>query len=369
MISAKEEIQSLNGSAVDSIQKLHDFLDHILRDGYLLQESAAAIAPDFPTKRVSSLARVQLRDFQILQMRLSKLPSDTFLSPLQCSLQSMMFSTDYEPMSVEQNLAALLGQAIRFQLRKLLNAKPVRLTKVNEDYDQMAETCYSKVNCLVKLTNDAGVNAPVDEGFLSAPFSVALQRLYEYFDLPKLLDSSNAPMQLPTAFCASEQSQRELATRPRNAEPWSQKDVEMVLDDIDTATSFLAAARAARFLLDLLEAPGVQDEITRMGGWGEIETYASCIWKNDFWQLCEADAHLVSLCNVSALHRRLQVYCTAMEALTDACEEGLMQLHGNLHLSTKSTALLRSYPFIKVIAESFEQGVHLANSFPHVDPA
>ena len=122
-------------------------------------------------------------------------------------------------------------------------------------------------------------------------------------------------------------------------------------------------------MLDLLEAPGVQDEIARMGGWGEIETYASCIWKNDFWQLCEADAHLVSLCNVSALHRRLQVYCTAMEDLTDACEESLTQLHDNLHLSTKSTALWRSYPCIKVIAESFEQGVHLANSFPHVDPA
>ena len=141
----------------------------------------------------------------------------------------------------------------------------------------------------------------------------------------------------------------------------------MVLDDIHEATSFLAAARAARFLFDLLAPPEVQDEIARMGGWVEIETYASCIWKNDFWKLCPADAHLVALCNVAALQHRLQVYCEAMEELTDECESRLVQLHRNLRLSTKSAVVLRMYPCIKEIAESFEHGMELANAFPLVN--
>jgi len=372
MINAKKVIESLTPDAFPAIQSIRAFLARLSHDATLLRTIAAAVTPEFPPKRVTSLAEMQHRDFNILQQRLSKLPSNAaILSPLQRS-QLMMSQPEYEAISVEQCLADLLGQAIRFQLRMLLNEAPVRLSKANDAYDQMAEVSYSKVIDLVSAyyVNEEGNKVPLTDGILSAPFSTALQRLTEYFDIPTLLDSSNnAIPELPTEFCASEQFQRKLSSKAGLYVPLSDDDVHTVVQEIEEATPFLAAARGARFLKDLLAAPGVQDEIERMGGWGEIETYASCIWNYDFWKLCPHDAHLLLLCNPAALHRRLQHYCDAMDELAEDCHASLQRLHKNFHLSTSSKKLLKAFPQIPVIAKSYAECMELADAFPLIEPA
>ena len=372
MMHAKKQIQSLKSTAIPAIQQLRDFLSSLSSSDdnqQLLQTIASAIGPDFPSKRVSVLADVCLGDFEILGRRLSNVPhDDVVMSPLQQQMMMMRSSSSSsnDPLtSVEQRLTALLGQGIRFQLRMLLNEAPPRLSKVNEAYDEMAEKAYSKVSELVQ--------PPVNEGLLSAPFSTALLRLHEYFGLEKLMDSSSSTtdpvLMLPTEFCSSAASQRQLSVRGKTFEPLTEQDKEAVMVDIRAAASFLAAARAARFLVDLLSAPGVQKEIKRMGGWSEIETYASCSWNYDLWKhkAGDGDAHLVVLCNVAALHKRLQSYCTAMEALTDDCEASLAQLHSNFHLATKSKIFLNKYPAVPEIADCHEFWMNLASAFPEIE--
>jgi len=375
MMHAKKQIQSLKSTAIPAIQQLRNFLSSLSSSDddnqQLLQTIASAIGPDFPSKRVSVLADVCLGDFEILERRLSNVPrDDVIMSPLQQAQMMMMrsssssSSSDDPLTSVEEHLTALLGQGIRFQLRMLLNEAPPRLSCVNAAYDEMAEKAYSKVSELVQ--------PPLNEGLLSAPFSTALLRLHEYFGLEKLMDSSSSTtdpvLMLPTEFCSSAASQRQLSVRGK-IEPLTEQEKEAVLVDIRAAASFLAAARAARFLVDLLSAPGVQEEIKRMGGWSEIETYASCSWNYDLWKhkAGDGDAHLVVLCNVAALYKRLQSYCTAMEALTDDCEAALAQLHSNFHLALKSTPFLKKYPGIPEIADCYEFWTNLASAFPEIE--
>jgi hypothetical protein len=123
-----------------------------------------------------------------------------------------------------------------------------------------------------------------------------------------------------------------------------------------------------RFLIDLWTVPNVSNEIERMGGWSEIETYADTSWKFDLYKLCPADAHLVPLCNVAVLLKRLRWYCQSMEDSIVSCETALEEVAKNYFLSgPDSLSMRRKYPPIDGIALLYTDGLAQARAFPRVE--
>lgn len=372
MVTAKEQIQALTQPAASCIQDLLSFLTNNLTDS-MLSECATAIAVDYPPKRVRALADLYSKDLIILGQRLLKLPPQ-FMSPLQnqqVMMRELAGCCEMSPLLVEECLADLLGRGIRFHLRMFFNEAPPRLCQNDEAYEERS-TAYSKVSTLVNMTMPDDVVA--NDIIISALVSNALCRLHEFFGLESMIHDGSEP-DLPEAFCTSDASQRQLSIRGRSViEPLTDDQCDAVIKDIREATAFLAAARAARFLIDLLTAPGVQEEIQRMGGgWSEVvETYASISWKYDLWKLRPADAHLVALCNYDSLLRRLDTYCVAMEDLVDTCVAALQVVQTNFRLAgtniSKKKAMLAKYPRIAEIASVYADAMIQAQAFPLVQP-
>lgn len=371
MIAAQEQIQALPPTAVNSIRALRQFLTDRLDDA-MLTECAAAVADDYPARRVKALADLYVKDLTILEGRLQKLKLPAhFVSPLQNEQVIVKEATagEFDPLLVERRLAELLGQGIRFRLRMFFNRAPPRLTPKDVAYE-VRSLNYSNVGKLVALNmiDGVAVSLAVGDECLSALISNALCRLYEVFGLESMLNGSE--LHLPTAFCASPASQRQLSTRSKSViEPITTDECDAVLRDIREATGVLAAARAARFLNDLWTTPGVQEEIQRMGGWSEVESYATVSWKYDLWKLCPADAHLVALCNVEYLRRRVDTYCTALEGTVAGCEAALAVVHKNYHLGTKNGSVRGKYPQIAELSRVYAEALQRARAFPLVRPA
>ena len=221
---------------------------------------------------------------------------------------------------VEHRLAEQAGQAIRYNLRMLLNDKPPRLSPNDELYDEWSKH-YPTLSEHVKLVLTEGAeNSAVDDACFSALVSIALQHLHEFLGMELLLDASSDAVQkvlelIPTLFFAKPASNRDID------EPLDEMEIREVIDDIGQARDFLSAVRSCRFLLDLLSNKGVQAEVQRHGGWSQIETYASLCWKYRLNRICPADAHLVALSNVEALKTRLQQFVALLEANATACRD------------------------------------------------
>lgn len=359
MVKAKDQIQALTWLAIPCIQDLVTFLLRDLTDD-IRSECAAAVEQDYPPKRVQTLADLYAQDLKTLERRL------LHLSPQCCS-----------HLLVEQRLAQLLGRGIRFHLRTFFNSAPPRMSKTDHAYDERA-TAYSQVNARINMTMlDGHVNEAVSDAFISALVSNALCRLHEFFGLESLLNATG-PLDhqhhVPEVFCSSLASQRTLSVRAKDyTESLTEDDCCSVMQDIQEATAYLAAARAARFLLDLLTAPGVSNEIERMGGWSHVETYASTLWTYDLYKLCRSDAHLVALGNYPALLQRLRTYtATAMtEHVVEQCEQALTLVYENYHLKAaadKKSAWLRKYPALADIAQLYTECMEQAQAFPRVLP-
>lgn len=151
-----------------------------------------------------------------------------------------------------------------------------------------------------------------------------------------------------------------------NTDPLTDHDMTDILDDVDQATGFLAATKGCRFLLDLFQIQGVQDEIARQGGWLEVETHASISWKYDLWKSCPDDAHLVVLCNYADFMNKIQSWVPLMEQQVASCETSLEALAKRFHTTTKSKNLLTKYPQIPDLASHLEEALVRAHSFPSI---
>lgn len=320
----------------------------------LRRECAKSIAINYPPPRIQKAVAVYSQELQTVLARLEGSTTGTGTDCLTV-------------LSVEQRLAEFIGQAVRYNLRRFFNRAPPRLSPSDTKYDSRLNS-YSQVLSLFEMVMPGEhENAAVDDECISALFSTALCRLYEFFGLETLLDAGQQPTTaLPVLFCHSPASNRALSIRG-GTEPWTDQDVSDILDDIDDATSFMAAAKGSRFLLDLLQIKGVQAEIQRQGGWLDVETHASISWKYDLWKLCPSDAHLVVLCNYSAFLHKLQTLVPLMEQQVWSCQASLDALGTRFHVNTKSKNLLTKYPQIPTIAEHLQEGLTRAHSFPLIN--
>lgn len=340
----------------------------------LRQECAKSIAVHYPPRRVEKAVTVYRKELETILARL-QLQDQDFITSASTSTSaahfnnSSNFSNNYagKVLFVEKRLAEFVGQAVRYNLRRFFNKAPPRLTPADTKYEQRLGT-YSQVYALVEMEMpDDHENAAVDDECISALVSTALCRIYEFFGLEALLDSSQRPPPLPVLFCQQPASNRGLAIRTLSVPADSlltDQDMDDILNDIDEATSFLAAAKGCRFLLDLFQIKGVQDEIVRQGGWLEVENHASISWKHDLWKLCPDDAHLVVLCNYAAFLQKIQSWVPLMEQQVSSCQASLDALAKRFHTTTKAKSLLKKYPQIPVIAVHLQEALVRAHSFP-----
>jgi hypothetical protein len=374
LADAKEQIENLvnafpeqndvenqkNCQSEETTASLDDLINFFGEDGclrgvgeiILLQECAKAVGMDYPPKRVIKIVKKYHMELSLIRDRL--------VAP--------HYSSSMTPLLLERRLSDAVGQAIRYALRKLLNAAPAAITSKDEVYAAKLDT-FSKVPSIVSFAMADGEPSRVaDDGSISVFISSALCSLCRFFGLNQLVsETSVVALSLPKVFSPDRISNLGFNVRKRVIARLKDDELQEVLSAIRYANSFLAAANACKFLVSLWTAPGVKDEIDRQGGWSNVEMYAALSRKHDLWKFCHDDEHLVALCNYEALLQRLQTYLPVMQPLVDKCENGLMDLAERFHTNTRGMNTLNKFPQIVDIANCLRER-HRLPVHPEVNP-
>jgi len=342
LIKAKER---LDGSVLAGSQQRKEeflaeatavaaFLQHLEKQESLLRACARAVGPNYPEQRIARCCSMYSREFHTLIGRLER-------------------GGKAGALLLERRLAEFVGQAVRCDLRILLNDAPARLSPSDTEYEDRALK-YSSVLELIDL------DEPTDRD-LSCLVSIALQFLCELFSVESLLTSQ---LRVPTSFCSSLASQQTIDAKLKVLQPL--ENVGDIDNDIHDATAFLAAAKACQFLVELFSIPSVQEEIERCGGWDLIETHATTIWKFDLWMLCPLDKHLMLLSNFSTLFDKLKLVLPSMLDEVPEAEFALQELEKRLRLKTRLKAVTKAHPCTLEFKKTLQEGRRRAEIFPRV---
>lgn len=274
---------------------------------------------DWPSQRFKKAAKTYRTDFEKLVNCL--LPRES---------QASQASQCPQHLFLEQNLAESIGQAIRFYLRAFFNPVPWKKTPGT---DQVAEQAVrqsrhqSRVSemLVMKLPEGLAVqDTAIADGAISSVFSTALRVVYLYFGANVFLSDEDVAPHVPTDFCTSEASQRGPGKKRK---PMSDEDVNQVVSDIHEAQCFRDAAVACRFLSNLMNFPGVREEIARVcGGWPCVEKHAQKIIGYELTECCPDDAYLVLLSDTTRFFQRIDSYKMVLEPLISPCETRLQEM-------------------------------------------
>ena len=272
---------------------------------------------------------------------------------------------------IKLRLAHFIGQAMRRELRSLLNPPPPRGCSKDTTYEHRA-ALFSQAYTYVQFKGKGRGLAANDKN-LATLVSRAMQALYNYFGLEVLMRGEPEALlaAIPPVFCASEASMKDIAPVPAAAMANDQlepDDLADVLHDIDQATAFVSAVDACRFLVDLFSIERVQNEVERRGGWGQLQTYAALSWQYELYESIAEDAHFVLLANAATLFDRFPAYRSILLSREADCLQSLMELSKRKRLTTKSQMLLQQYPQIQLMQDRLEQGRDRVKLFPRVLP-
>jgi len=242
-----------------------------------------------------------------------------------------------------RRLSECVGQGMRYLLRRLFDGPPQLITTDNTTYLEL-ESEFSMVPMLVTLSSDT---------VISSVLSICLSHIYQ-------LDRQGTTT--TTSFCTSPAAQRGFGIRSRS-EPVPLTDTELteVLNEINVAFGVLLGAHAADFVLGLLQAPGVQDELHRLDDcWMQLQRYAQQVGEE---QAHVGDVHLVSFfASLDDWWTQLQNWNLNVQAAHVALE-GLTLRFG---LRTKTPNVLRRFPQIVILRECLQAGYDALESIPSV---
>jgi hypothetical protein len=308
----------------------------------------------------------------------------TLLQPAPATTVDTTLTPPPQVLFLHQKLVTFLGQDIRFQLRTLFNPAPYNAVD-KPDKDNHPNPQRSRVPELVQLYMSApkagkGKNNEQAhaEGVLSCIVSTALQCIYNYFgrDASLRLSQSHSMVDpTPVSFCQSAASQRGLvdalelnnksshSTNSTTTTTTYQEDWQAILQDIKHAFLFLGAARAGRFLLDLLRAEGVDQAIHDVGGWSTIERNAQLLCQYQSY-CCPEDEHLVLLANVHVLVQALERCFDKADAKMVQCQQALHDLYRRFKCGDKGR-IRKRFPHIAILANTYEEMTCLSQ-FPLV---
>jgi hypothetical protein len=333
--------------------------------------SCQSIEESYPPQRLNKAIQVFKGDFECILKRMRGFSGGRQL--------------DYTTAtSLERRLAELTGQAIRFHLRQIFNPAPHALTRKSLGASQATTMLssgsvpQSNVFYLVDLVIPAaGRDSAVADGSISSLFSLALRRIYDYFGMEAFSAaiSNNDMIPLPNNFCSSPASQRGLGNLKNPAKNMSTQELTEIMEEIGDVFRFLACFHACKFIVDLISAPGVAQDIQKMGGWSAIDQYAKYLWEHDLTMVCTEDSHLLAIVHAGTMERfflKVEDWILHMEPKVTLAEISIKQLAKRYRTKAISPrqrkAIHRKFPHVKKIAEAIDEGETLYCSFPVVKP-
>lgn len=348
--AAEEE----SGSKKGLVSMLRDVIDFLKRmDSALQMECALAVSLDFCEIRIAKIARRYIDDFKGMENR----------------WLNVSVETTQRPLRHEECLTGVLDRAIRYQLRMLLNCAPAIITKENEKYEDLIPD-FSGVSEIVFAYYSINPEVLLEEYNFAAMVSETLLNLC-IFAGPGLFIEERPEVFFPDSFCSipSCQITFKVSRKDKRATiELSERELDDVLREINSSCVFLAAARSCSFLVNLLDAPGVQDEISRVGGWELTEKYATIILDNKMYELAPDCQHLVALHDVSKLVQRLNKLLPQFTDRELRCMKSIDQMKDRFRVKTKTEKVLARFPQIPKIAKCLEDGLSLVDSIPIVRP-
>ena len=383
--SAQPPVDRVNGSAwhqqhcIRALSAVEEAVDVLVSVGRYGNDGGKATVASL--EGLQHFLKQQMAEVDLQKVCAASVPNSDHCPPGRFATAAVMYRREVEAvlarmnghdeaeLVMERRLAELVGQAIRYEVRLLLNPAPPRLSPADTQHETRSKD-YSQVHTMLEMVTPTKGKTVVDSDRIASLFNLALDCLSEFFGVETLLDPSYVePQHVPVDFCRSNASQIGVSLRAK-AEPLSPEQVQEVLVDVQEATAYLAITRACRFLHSLLSVPGVYSEIEERGGWGEVETHASASWRYHLWKRCPEDAHLVLLCNVDALLIKITNFLTILnDSVESNLVERLKDLSRRFRTNTKSQNLLSKFPEISAVGTLLEDGMKVANSFPTVRAA
>lgn len=263
---------------------------------------------------------------------------------------------------IRKQLVEQVGAAIRFHLRRLLN--PVPVTATNTESTRFPQTmadysiCRSRVHRLVQMVADCNkLDSAAADGSISSVFNLAVQYIYSYFDF-----SSNTILSSETANAQSSSMDAiknyGIINKPDISKTSSlfafpaQFDARPVVHSVMTFQNVLATGKACKFIVDLLNWPGVLEAINDVGGWGPVENLSALLSKHYLDKICPEYAHFRILDNMHLFLETLNVSMAYIEETIDAAEKTLRTIWDHFKCGAKQKSWLKRHPFVVIIRDA-----------------
>eukprot|EP00546_Thalassionema_frauenfeldii_P018115 CAMPEP_0178902366 /NCGR_PEP_ID=MMETSP0786-20121207/4563_1 /TAXON_ID=186022 /ORGANISM="Thalassionema frauenfeldii, Strain CCMP 1798" /LENGTH=630 /DNA_ID=CAMNT_0020573621 /DNA_START=100 /DNA_END=1993 /DNA_ORIENTATION=- len=342
MVDALNDINKLlsltqndnRNTVIESLQSLSNFLalletktkENDSEHKKLRQECAKSMPIEWDQNRFTKAARLYRQDVNKIYNCLQQQKQEAAAKTVRKSLHEFDVK-----LNLQIKLAESMGRTIRYHLRRLFNPiyGPITLDetfeeqrKVKNDNDAFRHP--SKMSEILQMRHpdwySAGSNSAVADGSVSAVLNVALETIVNYFGAELFLAGSTFVMPtIPTSFCNSPAAKRGIKEITENV---SDEAMVTIVNETVDAQQFLAAAKACRFIIELLNWPGVEEEISRLGGWTLIEKCATQFHLHCLDKFSPNDAHLSVLKNVPVLlERSRQCWNNMQNAAKDCTDE------------------------------------------------
>lgn len=359
MVLALEQVNAMlrqsdneRKEALISLQALSKFLNQIegAEEGRKLREVCAKSMPfHWDPQRFRKAARLYHRDVEKL---------------CQCMENNASLNEADVQLNLEKKLAESLGGAIRYHLRRFFNSIYGRVIE-DPGLTEAPFKRQSKIHEILRMTlpswYNAGAHSAVADGSVSSVFALAIETIEREFGVEPFLAIEFKVPDIPESFCQSEVSQRGLCGRSKTS--LSESDVETILSETCAAQGFLAGGKACRFVSELLNWPGVNEEITRLGGWGIIEQCAKQFRAFHLDRVSPHEVHFVLLSDMALLRERVQQCEQAMEHALERCTTALNDQW--VRFDCDNTKKGKSVPIIGVLRDLLLEGLK-AHMFPNV---
>lgn len=266
--------------------------------------------------------------------------------------------TVFQTSPIRKQFVEQVGAAIRFHLRRLLN--PVPVTATNTESTKFPQTmadysnCRSRVHRLVQMVANCNkLDSAAADGSISSVFNLAVQYIYSYFDF-----RSNTILSSETANTQSSSIDAIKTCKPDITKTSSlfvfpaQFDPSPIVHSVMTLQNVLATGKACKFIVDLLNWPGVLDAIHDVGGWGPVETLSALLSKHHLDRICPEYAHFRILDNMNLFLETLNVSMSYIEETIDAAEKTLRTIWDHFKCGNKQKSWLKRHPFVVIVRDA-----------------
>jgi len=234
-------------------------------------------------------------------------------------------------LQLEHFLGKLVDRLIRYYLRLFFNAQPPVLTTPSEQHPAPDfSSTRSRVHTMILLqykNNTSSRGAAAADGCISSFVNTALRRIYDWQQNFVQEDLNHYPLESLSA------------TTMRGTIPPTECEIQDITLDIHYLHRVRLGTDACRFLAELLTWPDVDNAIRAVGGWSEVEKYATLLDDYNLGQIQPDMAHFVLLKNVSYLIHQLNERRKMLEVLEHECHERLQFIWKQFKCGTRNKKL------------------------------